>query len=133
MGKQRTCKKCLGPIDHTTPGSSNRICSHACREVSFHADVPSWKRKEIIICAAVKTVEGKIIRGHRHDGAMRYAQETMHLTLVPYGQDQQGFVTSTGRYVNRVEAAAIQKAAGIKSVDPNSIDFPSELFSEDLY
>lgn len=91
------------------------------------------KDEEIVICAAVKTVEGKIIHGHRHDGAMEYAIQ-MGLTLVPYEQNQQGFVTSRGRYVDRVEAAALQKAAGIKSVDhENRVDFPTELFSEDLH
>lgn len=97
------------------------------------APTPAWEPPlEFCICAAVKTTDGRIIRGHRHDGAMQTAWN-MKLTLVPYTEDQQGFVTSKGRYVNREEAAALQRAAGIKTVDPTRIDFPDELLSEDLY
>jgi hypothetical protein len=87
---------------------------------------------EFCICAAVKTAEGRIIRGHRHDGAIITAGN-MGLKLASYDEDQQGFVTSRGRYVNRTEAAALQRAAGIRSIDERHIDFPDELFSEDLY
>jgi hypothetical protein len=56
---------------------------------------------EIVICAAVRAKDGKIIRGHRHNDAIRalhdipgYEQEHCH-------GDDQGFVTSTNRYVTR--------------------------------
>lgn len=48
-------------------------------------------------------------------------------------QSAQGFLTSRGRFVGRADAAAIQKMAGIPSVDPNRVPYPAALFSEDLY
>lgn len=94
-------------------------------------------RPEFVICSAVRASDGRVIRGHRHNDAIRtltgipgYEKER------PHGDDQ-GFVTSHGRYVNRKEGCKIQKAAGIPSVldgtKGNEPYLHGELYSEDLY
>lgn len=47
------------------------------------------------------------------------------------GEDVQGFVTNTGRFVDRKEGLAIALAAG-QVLDPNNIR-AKQLFSEDLW
>ncbi len=90
--------------------------------------------KEIIICAAVKMSDGYIVRGHRHSDCMRTAKEIpRYKDEHPFGENQ-GFVTSQNRYVNRIEGAKIQKEAGIESKMPEGQEyFHGELYSEDLY
>jgi hypothetical protein len=88
--------------------------------------------KEIVICSAVKTKEGKIIRGHRHHNCI-YAIHDMKLTPAENQHgDGQGFITSHNRYVDRKEGLKLQLAAGIKSADPGGYR-GNELYSEDLY
>ena len=82
---------------------------------------------EIVICAAIVTANGTIIRGHRHNDAIAAAQ-TRHLGMGP----QQGFITSRNRYVDRKQGLKIQLAAGIASADPGGYR-GGELYSEDLY
>ena len=70
---------------------------------------------EFVICSAVKLDDGRIFYGHRHHtaiGAALDAQATTHVRV-----DQCGFVTSRGRFVDRVEGLKIQKEAGIESHD----------------
>lgn len=81
---------------------------------------------EICICAAWKTEEGTIIRGHRHPHAYHVAEE-MHLTP-SRDPNAQGFITSRNRFVGREEGAKLQKAAGL--MDPRATNC---LTSEDLY
>lgn len=85
--------------------------------------------KEIIICAAVKSKDGKIIRGHRHGNCM----ETMRGMRLEYSSEasSQGFMTSKNRFVDRTEGLKLQKAAGIPSADKDGYRYM--LFSEDLY
>lgn len=92
-------------------------------------DVP-----EIVICAAVRAPDGYIIRGHRHADAIRTMSEIpRYKNDRPYSGNQ-GFVTSKNRFVDRVEACKIQKAAGIKSVlEGVEAYLHGELYSEDLY
>jgi hypothetical protein len=79
---------------------------------------------EIVICAAVRASNGKIVRGHRHSDAIRALQAMQgYEGEQPLGDDQ-GFVTSTNRFVNRKEA--------------HRLHFPDlteagELHSDDLY
>lgn len=91
--------------------------------------------KEIVICAAVRAKDGTIYRGHRHAHALYkpYGLQGMpgYDGERPYGDDQ-GFITSKNRYVNRKEGLALQLAAGIPSADPGGYR-GGELFSEDLY
>ena len=91
--------------------------------------------KEIVICAAIRMSDDYIVRGHRHSDCIltaskipRYKDESHR-----FGKDQ-GFVTSSNRYVDRIEGAKIQKMAGIKSRMPEGQEYlHGELYSEDLY
>lgn len=90
-----------------------------------------FMEQEIVICAAIKTKDGTVIRGHRHADCvstamrMRYKKEDLSFA-------DQGFVTSRNRYVSREEGRRLQDAAGIKSANPEGY-MPGTLFSEDLY
>ena len=79
---------------------------------------------EIIICAAVRASNGKVVRGRRHIDAIRVlgAMDGYHGEQ-PRGDDQ-GFITSTNRFVSRLEAYRIHF--------PDRTE-PDELRSDDLY
>jgi hypothetical protein len=81
---------------------------------------------EVIKHAAVKSVDGWIFLGKCHADCFHKA----HHIKVKMSQkaDDQGFVTSEGRYVTRFEAAKIAEAS--KQVDKSVGGF---LFSEDLW
>ena len=84
---------------------------------------------EIVICSAVKTDDGQIIRGHRHcDCFDAIARKGLQRLLQ---KDQQGFITSENRYVGRREGLLLQLSAGIKSADKGG--YRGQLYSEDLY
>ena len=86
---------------------------------------------EICICAAVRSGEGKIIRGETHrdcrDGIIR-----RKLTLT-YSILDEGFITSSGNFVNRMEGFQLMQRVGWKSVNPQGYQLCRWLFSEDLY
>jgi hypothetical protein len=79
---------------------------------------------ETIICAAVRASNGKIIRGHRHNDAIRALQATDGYHGEQPQDEDQGFVTSTNRFVNRREAYWLHF--------PDRAE-PDELRSDDLY
>ena len=85
------------------------------------------QEEEIVICAAVKTTDGQIIRGHRHNDCL-YRIASMKLKSL---FSDQGFVTSRKRYVDRKEGLEIQLKAG-SPVSETSKRL-GELYSEDLY
>lgn len=89
---------------------------------------------EIVICAAVRMNDGYIVHGHRHSDAIQTARQIpKYKDSYGWGQNQ-GFVTSMNRYVDRIEGARIQKAAGIASKMPEDGAYlHGELYSEDLY
>jgi hypothetical protein len=87
--------------------------------------------KEIVICAAVKTTDGKVIRGHRHADAIHAAMNEGY-ALKDLSFADQGFVTSKNRYVSREEGRKLQEFAEIPSADPEGYR-GNTLFSEDLY
>jgi hypothetical protein len=79
---------------------------------------------EIVICAAVRASDGRIVRGHRHNDAIGALQAMDgYEGEQPHGKSQ-GFVTSTGRFVNRREAYRLHF--------PHRTE-PDELHSDDLY
>lgn len=90
---------------------------------------------EIVICAAIKMPDGYIVRGHRHHHCLQTASSIPRYAEMRVSGNDQGFITSRNRYVDRAEGLALQIAAGIRSVDPNrNGDYhPEILFSEDLY
>jgi hypothetical protein len=79
--------------------------------------------KEILICAAVRMSDGYIIRGHRHNDCIQTMGNIPRYKDAWAFGDDQGFVTSRNRYVNRVEGARIKKAAGIKSKMPEGQEY----------
>lgn len=95
------------------------------------------KEKEIVICSAVRTTTGKVFRGHRHSDCFK-AIAVRHLTPGNKPEDQ-GFITSSNRYVDRAEGYDLQIAAGIESFykeyspETNGYCQKGQLYSEDLY
>lgn len=86
--------------------------------------------KEIVICAAVKTTDGKVYRGHRHHDCI---QAIRRRDLKPStSPSAQGFITSKNRYVTREVGRKLQDAAGIPSASPEGY-MGTTLYSEDLY
>lgn len=51
---------------------------------------------------------------------------------IKVGPEQQGFITSTGRFVSREEALDIVFTSGQKYIEHDS-NHPTQLFSEDLW
>ena len=86
--------------------------------------------KEICICAAVKSTDGTIFRGHRHGDCMVTIQNLNK--YVDTVINAQGFITSKNRFVTREEGRILQDKANIKSADPEGYRGKT-LFSEDLY
>jgi hypothetical protein len=82
---------------------------------------------EICICAALRLSDGRIVRGHRHDDCFRTLSGWM---CGEVDRPEQGFVTSRNRFVDRVEAFRLQKAAHVESLTGYRGE---QLFSEDLY
>jgi hypothetical protein len=79
--------------------------------------------KERIVETAVRLDDGEIFTGLRHIDAFVKAYER---SGTRFRDDQMGFVTSTGRFVSRKEAAQIAYNAG-------QIRAPKdELFNDDL-
>lgn len=87
-------------------------------------------QKEIVICAAIKCDDGRILRCNRHGDGMLNAHHNGW--KLAEGSEQQGFITSKGRYVSREEGRILQDEAGIPSADPEGYRGKT-LFSEDLY
>jgi hypothetical protein len=81
---------------------------------------------ERIECAAVRVggVVYQVPRPERHCDAIRLAIAAGADYVV---QSEQGFVTSTGRFVDRAEAAALAQKAG------QIVGLRTRLFSEDLW
>jgi len=88
--------------------------------------------KEFIICAAVETECGRIIRGHRHGDCIRSILYR-GLKVAKGASTNQGFITSQNRFIDRIEAMDIHMAAGGISVQGFKLKKGSPLFSEDLY
>lgn len=79
---------------------------------------------EIIICAAVRASNGKVVKGHRHNDAIRALQAMDGYQGEQSRGEDQGFVTSNNRFVNRREAYRL--------LFPDRAE-PDELRSDDLY
>lgn len=86
---------------------------------------PKIKGKERILHAAFKTKSGYVVTGKCH-GDCFWKGRNMGLEMSSKAQDQ-GFVTSKGRYVNREKAALIAKRAG--QIDT----MKAALISEDIW
>lgn len=85
---------------------------------------------ERILCAAIKMSindETIIISGYRHGDCFNIIHKLCPNKYI--NQDEQGFLTSFGRFVDRIEAKKIAKQAD--QLIRNSVF--SELISEDIY
>lgn len=87
---------------------------------------------EICVCSAILATTGEVITGRRHDDCLKELRRQGLKKKAGPSRFIQGFVTSTGRYVDRLEAFQLQKAAGIPSASEYREGL-QELFSEDLY
>lgn len=85
--------------------------------------------------------DGYIVRGHRHDDCYItigfYRKPGTTDALYDKGQLHQaiqGFLTTQGRFVDRVMGMTLQKAAGVPSAHSEDGVLRGQLlFSEDLY
>jgi hypothetical protein len=133
-------------IDQIRRWTENRYVGHheyaraALRKLLAEIDA----RPEIVICAAIRLPDGRVIRGHRHGDCIRTAKELIdHRHSIGFeptdyeglrpdmGPESQGFVSSRNRYVTRADGLALQLSAGIESVAEGG--YRGTLFSEDLY
>ncbi len=89
---------------------------------------------EFCICSAIRMPDGEIIHGHRHNhwyDAVRAREGVDREAII---KAEQGFATSTGRFVDREEAMRIQRASGRPSrYRRDGLYIGDKLFSEDLY
>lgn len=76
---------------------------------------------KLVICSALKTRNGMIIKGHRHADCIRGASEITSLSRDDIIMGEQGFITSENKFVSREEAHQIHFGK------------PGKLFSEDIY
>lgn len=98
-------------------------------------DPPLQRReREFCICAAVRLDDGRVIRGHRHDDCIQTALKwkSAGQDIGRIYQEQQGFVTSRGRFVGRQEAMQLQRAISDKAPAGHLLT-GDVLISEDLY
>jgi len=100
--------------------------------------------KEYILCAAIwykdcplglygpKNIDrGIVLCGHRHPGIIHQHVTLLGKSAFQMGDNEQGFLTSTNRFVDRTEAYQIAVSKG--QVVKDSSSGKKELFSEDLY
>lgn len=88
---------------------------------------------EVCLCAAIQMPDGYIVRGHRHNDCIRTIGGIVRYMATKHGDCVQGFLTSRGRFTNRVDGANLQINAGIESKCEDYPYLNGELYSEDLY
>lgn len=98
---------------------------------------------EKIICAAihypeintavdfVKNVNGLVILGRRHHDVIRLCYYMLEKRQAHMGNNIQGFITTKDRFVDRVEALQIARAAN-QILDEAEVR-GNQLYSEDIY
>lgn len=98
----------------------------------YQQGLKEGERIETVICAAVKADDGTIYACRRHGHGLLAIQFDGKKPLRNGSDEQQGFLTTRGRYVSRAEGRKLQDAAGIPSADKGGYRAQT-LFSEDLY
>lgn len=96
-------------------------------------DSPATSPKERIVAAAIQ-IEGVTLslpKPARH-GQVLHSALNMHLPEDVVAGACQGFLTSRGRFVNRVQAKQIAHMAGQPQMRPES-ERTKDLYSEDLW
>lgn len=94
----------------------------------WYKDLPTAKYLPINID------KGIVVEGHRHADIIRTVVNLLDKRTCQFGdkcagESEQGFVTNTNRFVDRIEALAIARTANQIISDTT---FP-ELYSEDIY
>lgn len=107
------------------------LCPDVIDEIitRFNGDQP-----ERIVAAAIQ-IEGMTIslpQPARH-GHVHMACDAAHIPREVYLGGTQGFLTSTGRFVNRVMAKHIAHRAGQQQMRPEKERSHRDLYSEDLW
>lgn len=88
---------------------------------------------ERCVCAAIKLPNGDLVKGKRHNNCISMAVG-LGATRDDIANAIQGFMTTTGRFVDRKQGMEIQKASGLPSAYSHDGMYRGEiLFSEDLY
>jgi len=86
---------------------------------------------EVCICAAVRATDGTIIKGHQHrdcrDGIIRRGKQPSKKW------EDEGFITSKNRFVNREEGYILMQNIEWVSQNPQGYQLCKWLYSEDLY
>lgn len=85
---------------------------------------------ELPACAAIR-YGSVIIAGKRHHDCIASAAELGFMKR-SHVSETQGFMTTRGRFVNRVDAKLLMERAGRESADPEGYR-GGQLYSEDLY
>lgn len=106
------------------------VAHHVLKDLPATVMAAPAASKERCICAAIQLKTGAIIRGHRHDSCFLTAMRIPGVGKAGIREAEQGFITSTNRFVDRREGMRLQKAAGIESITGYRGDI---LFPEDLY
>jgi hypothetical protein len=77
---------------------------------------------------------GEVIYGHRHNHCYDVVRDRTDVNREDIIKAEQGFVTSTGRFVGRKEAMQLQRNSGRPSRYGKNGEYVGDiLFSEDLY
>ena len=98
-----------------------------CEKAYWYAERP----QEVCLCAAVLLRDGRVIRGHRHDDCIHNVAKRPDADALEI--DEQGFLTSHGRFVGREVGARLMREAGHVSADTGKPFTGTLLMSEDLY
>lgn len=89
---------------------------------------------EFCICAAIRMPDGEVVHGHRHNHCYDVVRARTNPDREAICAADQGFVTSTGRFVDRKEGMRIQRASSKPSCYGANGEYVGDvLFSEDLY
>lgn len=99
------------------------LCTYSLRS----ALLKRYSQSEYILAAAAK-INGRVYfvpRPQRHNAVLA----NIHLIEKEPFKEEQGFITSTGRFVNRYEAGVIAVQCG----QITKLQHPPQLYSEDLW
>lgn len=126
--------------ERRTPDRPRDTTSSSSSDVGAEARTGGgWHGKEICICAAIRTKDGTVIRGHRHPDCFANMQQRTPKPELDHDApwQGQGFVTSKNRFVDRAEGMELMAAAGAFSAHTGlslaGVKAETPLFSEDLY
>lgn len=128
---KRTTKGVHG--DQVTWGDENAIfalSARAVEEVAAEAAAAAFNEERERIVAAAISYDGVTFSvpapGRHHD----VAHAMVRMNLGTHAQREQGFLTSTGRFVNRYKAWRIAESAGQMIMQSGPV---GTLFSEDVW